>query len=189
VSIFPFPLGDVFIETGLGHGQTAEAALKEPTVPYQVVHSIDVNAWLIQKAYQRFGIHDARMHFHHGSSVDILPRLCNPQLQTVFWLDAHYSYGAFTNDKKADRAQLDPVHGECPLLAELAIIRAVPWRQAPVILIDDVAFFETADYSDTFFKGLTREHWPWPKDIEGALPAGYQLTIAGDGRYYRAVQG
>ncbi len=180
--ILQFPVGDVFIETGLGHGGTASAALLEP---YLEVHSIEIDPALIER--RRRVAADPRHHLHLGSSVELLLGLCNPARRTVFWLDAHYSKGDFTGSPDHDRTVLDRTHGECPLLAELAIIRAVPWRVPPIILIDDIICFTLENYVGTYADGITRAQWPREAEIRAALPPNYIMTVCGDGRYWQAV--
>lgn len=180
--LFPHGDAEVIIETGLGYARTAyEARDEAPTVD---VITIEIDASLIT----RFGPQGPRHTIHHGSSPDVLPRVCDPTRRTVFWLDAHYSAGTFTGDVPHDRALVDARYGECPLLAELAAIRAVAWETPPVIYIDDAVCFQGGDLAGTYAAGITQATWPTEAEIAAALPSGYALTIAGGGRYYRAAQ-
>jgi len=178
--IFPFPSGDVFIETGTGNAETLVHALREP---YREVYSIDVNMDLLAEAQRRLGA-DPRLHLRLGSSAEILPTILDPEKATVFWLDAHYSFGRHSLNQLSDRALAD-VFGECPLMGELAAIKAVNWRVPPVILIDDAICF-TREIEQTWAAGINQAQWPTVQDIEAALPDGFVLHLEGQGRYFRA---
>ena len=167
---------NVLIETGLGHGRTAYDALQETSAD---VITIERDLNLIT----RIGSQGPRHVIIHGSSPVILPRVCDPEKRTTFWLDAHYSAGAFTGDVPYDRSLLD-AYGECPLLAELAVIKAVAWKTPPVIYIDDAICFQGGDLSQTYAAGITQAEWPTDAQIRDALPDGYVLTVEGDGRYF-----
>jgi hypothetical protein len=100
---------------------------------------------------------------HFGSSPDILPKILVRNLPTTFWLDAHYQGG--------DVKEQSGMHGQCPLLAELAAIFAKPWKVAPFILIDDAhMFLKTVP---TNFEPL---EWPTYDEIKDRLPAGYSVS-------------
>jgi len=178
-----FPAGAIFVETGLGGGDTLALACQQP---YQQLHSIEIDASLIQRSADRFR-YDDRVRIHHGSSPTILPRLCQPDLPTVFWLDAHYSAGQYTSDHQHDLDQLDPFVGQCALLAELAIIRSVKWQVWPVILIDDAACINMHTYAGMYAQH-DRKQYPTRKEVRQALPPGYRLAMHDDGSgwYYAA---
>lgn len=171
-----FPPGEMFIETGLGHGQSLVAAVDSRV--YRSLASIEIDPALV--ARMREVMLPASVQIYEGSSLDWLPKLCDPQLATVFWLDAHFSAGLYSSDAAYDRAQLDIRVGECPLLAELAIIRAVDWQTPPVILIDDAVCFEAAVYTG-HHAAYTRTAYPTREDIEAALPPLYRCTRCDDG--------
>lgn len=159
----------VFIETGLGGGRSLGAALAEP---FETLHSIEIDPTLIA----RCELSDPRLTIHHGSSPDILPTILDPARSTMFWLDAHYSAGLYTSDSDVDRSRLDPRYGQCPLLAELAIIRAVAWRVRPWIYIDDADCFLAPVYEGMFAQ-YDRAQYPTEAEIVAALPAGYHVEI------------
>jgi hypothetical protein len=137
----------VYIETGVGLGDSFACAVRQP---FDRLHGIDVSERAVA-ACLKFAA-DPRVAIHHGSSLDVLPRIIDPTKKTLFWLDAHY--------EGPDCWQ--PEHGQCPLLAELRIILAVRWEQKPVILIDDYSAFMS--YSEWWrrYAGerLDREQWP-----------------------------
>ncbi len=115
-AVIPFPSADVFIETGLSEGRTLQALAESGR--YRRLHSIDLHAGIVAAGRTRFAAYSA-VTIHEGSSADILPRLCDPSVSTVFWLDAHTS-------------PTEPVSasGACPLLAELAAIIAMQLRRS-----------------------------------------------------------
>lgn len=159
----------VFIETGLGGGWSLSAALAEP---FETLHSIEIDATLIARCELR----DPRLTIHHGSSPDLLPQIIDPARSTMFWLDAHYSAGLYTSDSDLDRSRLDPRYGQCPLLAELAIIRAVAWQIRPWIYIDDADCFQSPVYEGMFAQ-YDRQQYPTEKEIRAALPERYHLEV------------
>jgi hypothetical protein len=160
-----FPPAEVFIETGYGSGETLADVVQGS---YQSIHSVEINPEVATQARQRWA-HVPHVRIHVGSSPGVLPHLCDPDRDTVFWLDAHYSGGAYAQDAVP---VLDSEYGQCPLLAELAVIRAIPWRVRPRIFIDDVRHFtEPEKY------GVDRAQFPTLGEIEQALPNGYRLEI------------
>jgi hypothetical protein len=161
-----FPPAQVFIETGHGFGGTLDDIVQGS---YEEIHSIEVNAELARRGQERFST-CSRVHVHHGSSPRVLPSLCDPKRETVFWLDAHYSGGNYGSDG------LDSEFGQCPLLAELAIIRGVAWQVPPRIFIDDSYCFTTEQYS-WVYKNCDRSQFPSLDEIQEALPSGYRLEI------------
>lgn len=179
-----FPPAEIFIETGFGGGDTLQRAVQES---YQEIHSIEVDAGLLIAKAHLFA-NDPRVHLHQGSSREILASLCQPARSTVFWLDAHYSAGQYTSDHLRDLAMLDPQVGQCALLAELAIIRAVPWEVWPILLIDDAACISMSTYEGMYAQH-DRSQYPMWSDLVLALPPKYLLTQHDDGSgwYYQAV--
>jgi hypothetical protein len=170
----------VFIETGLGSGQSLRAALSEP---FETLHSIEIDASLIA----RCDLVDPRLTIHHGSSPNILPTIIDPERSTMFWLDAHYSAGLYTSDSDVDRTRLDPRYGQCPLLAELAIIRAAPWRVRPWIYIDDAECFVTPIYEGMLAQ-YDRAQYPTEAEVRAALPERYHVeTLDMRGWAFRAT--
>lgn len=162
----------VFIETGLGHGQSLSQALKQP---FAALHSIEIDQTLIDHWDKKFGP-DPRLTIHHGSSPDILPRIIDPARATMFWLDAHYSAGQYTSNSDVDKSRLDPRFGQCPLLAELAIIRAIPWTVRPWIYIDDAACFSLPVYEGMYAQ-YDRRQYPTEAEIRAALPPDYVVDV------------
>lgn len=159
----------VFIETGLGGGQSLAAALAQP---FAVLHSIEIDATLIARCELR----DPRLTIHYGSSPDVLPTIIDPARLTMFWLDAHYSAGLYTSDSDLDRSRLDPRYGQCPLLAELAIIREVDWRIRPWIYIDDADCFRSPIYEGMFAQ-YDRLQYPTENEIRAILPERYHVEV------------
>jgi hypothetical protein len=177
-----FAPAEVFIETGLGHGHALRAALAQP---FLTLHSIEIDPQLIAQC----GLADPRLTLHHGSSPEILPRIIDPARSTMFWLDAHYSAGQYTSDAGRDLAQLDPRYGQCPLLAELAIIVGVCWRRAPWIYIDDAVCFQAPVY-EGMWAPYDRSQYPTEDQIRAALPAGYRLEVIDlHGAAYKVTSG
>jgi hypothetical protein len=105
----------------------------------------------------------AHIHCYLGSSPDLLPSIINPAKRTLFLLDAHYRGGA-------DHEQ-DPARGQCPLLAELALITALEWAAPPTIIIDDANMFIAAPQGK-----YDPAHWPTLEQIKTALPT-HELSI------------
>ena len=106
---------------------------------FRELHGIEVDAELAERAHRRF-LSDSRVKIHHGSSLDVLPKILNPARTTLFWLDAHYDGVRPTS--------FDPKHGQNVLIGELRIILALPWR--PLILIDDASTFCSDRWWDRF---------------------------------------
>ncbi len=169
---------DVYIETGLGHGQTLTEARKHD---FKEIHVIEIDEKLIGMAHTKFPELSNLSHvrIHHGSSPVVLPKLINPNRQTLFWLDAHFSAGLYTSDSDRDREQLDPRYGECPLMAELAAIVAVPWTVDPLILIDDAVCFTATKY-EGYHASWHRNQHPTLADIRSIL-ARFRVSVQNDG--------
>jgi hypothetical protein len=159
-----FNCHDVYIETGIGHGQSLNEAVR---YGFKTLHAIEIDEKLVKMAHGTFP-RIAELTIHHGSSPDVLPKIIDPARQTLFWLDAHYSAGLYTSDSERDRAQLDPRYGECPLMVELQAIVQVPWVVDPVILIDD-AFCFTAEKYEGYYASWHRDQHPTLAEIRSVL--------------------
>ena len=162
-----FPSADVFIETGYGTGETLEDVVQGR---YEQIHSIEISSEVVAEAPKNFAAYP-QVTIHFGSSPGILPSLCDPDRETVFWLDAHYSGGAYAHDTNPT---LDLEYGQCPLLAELAVVRAIPWRVPPLIFIDDLPLFEAERYRGRYAL-CDRTQFPHIDDIRRAIPSEYTL--------------
>lgn len=92
--------------------------------------------------------------------------MIDPTKSTTFWLDAHYSGN--------NREWHDPRYGECPLLKELEIIAAAPWKEPPIICIDDAYIFHERVWQGPSWifqpELFTRSHWPLLADIQRLIP-------------------
>jgi hypothetical protein len=171
-----FQSAQVFIETGLGHGQSLTAALAQP---FEQLHSIDLNEDLILRFERQHGYElDPRLTLHQGSSPDVLPQIIDADRLTMFWLDAHYSAGQYTGDAARDAMLLDPRVGQCALLAELAVIRSRRWAPGcrPWIYIDDAVCFQAPVY-EGMWAPYDRAQYPTMVEIAAALPPDYQLDV------------
>ena len=155
---------DVFVETGTYLGQTSENASR---AGFKHVHTIEVSDRLFALAQERFkGRVDVTP--HHGSSPNVLPRLCDPKLSTVFYLDGHYQGGPLDEN--------DALFGECPLILELDIIRAVSWEVKPIIIIDDSKIFTiAAEIRDNYLRSCSLDpvFWPTYQQVIDALGSSY----------------
>jgi hypothetical protein len=156
------PVTEVFIQMGMQRGNSLAAALAAGCPECRSVEYTDL---FYEFARERF-VNEPRVRLFHGSSPDVLPAMIDPGKSTTFWLDAHFS--------GSDRAWQDPKYGECPLLKELEIIAAAPWKVPPVICIDDAFIFResTWDGPSWVFQPelFTRSHWPLLADIQRMIP-------------------
>lgn len=158
----------VFIETGTGEGETlARAAV----AGFRVCHSIEWERGNAALARLRFAA-DFHVHIHHGSSPDVLPLLL-ADVPTTFWLDAHY--------RNCGEEEMDPAHGQCPLLAELAAIATVRWTVPPIILIDDAPLFDRP-WPEALQEYFDIEQWPTLTQIAAKLPG--HTIVERDGILY-----
>ncbi len=172
---FPMPLlmGDTYIETGLSEGTSMAVALDWRNPPFKELHGIEIDPAMVDFSQRRFG-GEGRLTIHHGSSLDVLPRLLDPSRRTVFWLDAHYD-GAKTSS-------FDPRHGQCVLLEELKLISRVSWRNWPIILIDDASTFCSDEWWSRGAHGTAMDRKQNPTfqqiyDVLGVVDNKYSLFI------------
>lgn len=170
-----FDCSTVYIETGIGHGQSLKEAVKHG---FETLHAVEIDEKLVEMAHGTF-LDVPYVNIHHGSSPDVLPKIIDPVRQTLFWLDAHFSAGLYTSDSERDRAQLDPRYGECPLMAELQAIVQVPWTVDPVILIDDAVCFIAEKY-EGYHASWDRDQHPTLAEIRSML-AHFTVTVRDDG--------
>lgn len=154
---------EVFIETGTcwGAGVAAVAHL------FKECHTIEFVQDHYEQSIARIaGRGITNITCHLGTSPDVLPLVINPEKKTCFFLDAHY--------RSLGRFEECPVYGECPLMAELAVIQGTPWKELPVIVIDDAVSF---DGSNPGLKQWYNEaHWPSLDQIRAALP-GHDVVV------------
>jgi hypothetical protein len=168
---------ECFIETGTFLGQTTENAAKAGgSFPFNVVKSIEVSHRLYLQALERFK-NNPEVRLYHGSSRDVLAKIIEPKLKTVFYLDGHY---------QANEADEQDAISECPLLEELQIILSFNWATLPVIIIDDAILFTYEESKRKEFVKTARlnpEHWPSIKEIEKILGEKYRI-VEHDDRLY-----
>jgi len=175
-----FGCSDLYIETGLGNGQSFQNAADHG---FDELHGIELDDVLAGNVVRRMAGR-GNAYVHVGSSPDVLPRLMRPERQMLFWLDAHYAHGLYSGSVDRDRALVDTRFGQCPLLAELAIITAVNWQRGPLVLIDDAQCFEPEEYRGPW-TAWDRAQFPRPPEIQAALP-GWSLdrVNGGSGWFY-----
>ncbi len=153
---------EVFIETGTYKG---DSVLYACNAGFKTLHSIEVCEENYRDARERV-MRVPNIRIHHGTSPEVLPKIMDGSKATTFFLDAHY--------QGLTRTEQCPKYGECPLLAELAAIRAVEWKTPPYILIDDSHLFlkNNRDYVDIFDDA----QWPTVEKIQEALGDDYVIN-------------
>lgn len=92
--------------------------------------TIELADGLFEQAARRFA-GDRRVTVLHGSSADLLPDVCvSVSGPTLFWLDGHYSGGVTAGGGS-----------ECPVLAELDAVAALPEVDQHIVFVDDARLF------------------------------------------------
>jgi hypothetical protein len=124
---------DILIETGTFEGEMVYALRND----FRRIYSIELDQDLCSQAQARFeGM--AHITILHGDSGQILgDLLASISTPVVFWLDAHYSWGATAHGEK-----------ETPIHEELRAISHRSLRRKDVILIDDARMFSSREYRD-----------------------------------------
>jgi hypothetical protein len=159
-----------FVETGTYLGGTSRAAL---AAGFQEVRTVEYH-WPPDRLHVlKDLLMDPRVRIYGGSSPDMLPKMCRPDVETTIYLDGHFS--------GVPDAPSDPKYGECPLLAELKVITEIAWETKPWIAIDDAVNFERP-WSEDLKTRFIESHWPTMDQIAEALP-GYTLEVI-DGVIY-----
>lgn len=144
-----------FVETGFFKGATSLAALD---AGFKRVASVELDEGLYRAGLELPPVVDGRIRLFHGSSPDILPRMVDPGLPALVYLDGHLY-------PEASAAPLvDPVYGECPVLAELQILRDIEWEVPPVIVVDDANMFRRPWDAYTASR-FTESHWPTTREV------------------------
>jgi hypothetical protein len=148
-----------FIETGSGHGETAQKALK--IFPH--VHTIELSERLYLEVYRKIG---KEANCHHGRSVDvmhsILPRIDGQPV--VYWLDAHYSGGPTAG-----------VNEQCALLDEREVLNRRSGNDDFIIIDDAHVFFSPAVYGRVDW--LDVKQWPDIQEIFAILDEKDRYTV------------
>jgi hypothetical protein len=139
-----------FIETGYGEGRTLAAASQV----YSECISIELYEGRYFDAVKKFAS-QPHVRIFHGNSPDVLKHILDPEISTVFWLDAHYV--------PADAIIVNG-HGLCPILEELTLIKNCAWKEKPVILIDDWSVFRQHDQFG----------WPRFEELDAIIGAKHQ---------------
>lgn len=98
---------------------------------------------------------------YHGNSPDILRHVIDPEVSTVFWLDAHF---IMFSDGTPENPLASSVWGQCPILEELRVIHACPWKIKPVVLIDDFVSFERRLHRWPTIEDLDRVMTGWRRE-------------------------
>ena len=124
-----------FIETGTYKGETSIIASK-----FFDVHTIEINEKLYNEVKEKYK--NSNINFYFGDSVQILKKLQEKPMSTMFFLDAHQSGNDTSNNGK-----------NVPLLDELDIILKNNYYPC-IIIIDDVRLFD--NYWD--WKGISVEN-------------------------------
>jgi hypothetical protein len=153
------------VETGFYRGATVKAAL---AAGFAEVYTVDVDYTAFACSIKMF-YGDRRVHTFHGSSPDVLPRMLDPLVPTLVYLDGHFM--------GLPHERPDAAYGECPLLAELAVVTAVPWKTKPVVVVDDVPMFRRP-WATAMHDRFSEIAWPELVEIKAALP-GYEFRETG----------
>ena len=145
-----------YVETGTGEGISLAYAQHK----FKDLHSIDIDADLIQAALNRFQ-GDGSIHLYVGLSRDMLPVVLGELSiePTLFFLDAHFPGADFhkiTYEESMARYQEDAF----PLVEELKIITSGRNTSRDVFIIDDFSLYEDGDW----------EAYAWQyKELQGEL--------------------
>lgn len=116
-------LNPVFVETGSYQGRGIQSALG---AGFKRIISIEKSEKYYKFCLMKFR-HNRNVFLYLGDSVAWLPKiLTGIPKSCTFWLDAHYSGG-------------DTAPGPIPILKELEIIKAHPFRHT--IMVDDMRLF------------------------------------------------
>ena len=160
---------DVFVETGTYQGETLQHAVD---AGFKKLFSIEY-VWEYALAAKEKFKGCKNVEIFRESSPDFLflivdhikgTNLDRPVMSSLFWLDAHFQGGLTT--------EMSPVHGQCPLLAELAEIFRWPWKsKPPIVLIDDAHMF-----LKTVPTNFDSDQWPTFEEIKGRFPSGYTFS-------------
>lgn len=125
-----YSIKDIFIESGTHLGDTVE--LMKPH--FNLIHSIELNKELFEKATKRFE-NDGNVIIWYGDSPDVIPTILKTvNTPATFWLDGHAS-GPLGGGK----------YGGCPLPYELNAIKNHKIN-THTIFIDDVRLFGCAEW-------------------------------------------
>jgi hypothetical protein len=154
--------GGVLIETGTYAGDSLIAAAGKG---FRRMISIELCPEYHYKTARRLTDLGIEADLRLGSSPDILPEVIDRSEPTLFWLDAHF--------QGEHQHEIDPAHGECPVLEELRIIFSAGWSVAPYVLIDDAAEFIPLAHNPL----LDPDQWPTLDMIRELLPADYTVDV------------
>jgi hypothetical protein len=138
-----FDKADSLVETGSQNG----LAMERCQSLFPELHTIEISQRLHNWAKKRLKKFP-HVHCYLGDSRDWLAKILDPDKSTVVWADAHFVAGG----KKVDV--------ECPLMDELAVIFAVPWKTPPTILVDDARMFRLWFWRTEKAKAYDRKQWP-----------------------------
>jgi len=141
------------IETGTHRGRS----VKRVAGIFQQIDAIELNPAIFAKTSKRLSQPSyAHVHCWQGSSPKLLQLLIDPNVPTVFWLDAHYF----------DLVGLpEPGVPQCPLIDELTVIFLARWATPPLILIDDARMFGEAFWETNTWPHYDRRQWPTVSEI------------------------
>ena len=124
---------DVYIETGLFHGESLEKALSSG---FKVCHSIEINPLYYNRGLEKFNTSNYQniSVIHLGSTLDILPKILEElDVTATFFLDAHdLTYPGIPDY---------PEEHSSPILKELLYIANHKIKDHTII-IDDLRMFE-----------------------------------------------
>ena len=161
---------DVFFETGFCRGETLRAAR---WMDFNEWHSVEVYRPHCELGWVEFK-DDPAVRIHHGSSPEVITAYADPTRDTLFFLDAHY---------QADLpGEIDLLYGECPVLHEVAAIAALPWKNRPVVVVDDAHHLDRP-WDDRLIRLFRIEQWPTVAEVADLLP-GYDAVRKGHVLYF-----
>jgi len=162
-----------FIETGTYAGETTAAALR---AGFKIIDSIEICERHYKNAVIMFESCN-NVNIHYGSSHIVLPKIINPNIDTVFYLDGHY--------QGTSKDEIDESFGECPIIEELNAIMNVLWKKLPVIIIDDAKTFHNVINRNEFLKqmNLNPNQWPTIFEIKNIIDKYFEIQEIND-RFY-----
>lgn len=148
-----------FIETGSGHGETVQKALKI----FPEVHTIELADGLYQEVNGKFG---QQANCHYGRSADILESIL-PGMNgepILYWLDAHYSGGPTAGANE-----------QCALIEEIEVLNRRSGNDDFIIIDDAHVFFSPAVYGQVDW--LDVRQWPDIQEIFAILDEKDRYTV------------
>ena len=159
---------EVYIECGTWEGKSVSKASEH----FEICHTIEIIEDVFERAKENLASRK-NIHLHLGHSLDVLPEIVDPDKETTFFLDSHFTW---SYEETKDCVEIAGT--ECPLLEEAEYLSGLNWTVPHMIFVDDWNMFFDSWWTSKRAGKYDRSQWPKAEEVIEVLKD-YEYTNLG----------